>query len=134
MTDLFLKFLELYFEKKSCSVEARIPARFEIAQNASIFMFASKFFENTNIWINRTPWRATFEWKILKLSNIQFWFKYYSSPVITPDSARYLYPNKSQILSFFRVAKRGWVIRRNLISCFFSYNFNQQKLLHTKRK
>ena len=33
---------------------------------------------------------------------------------ITPDSARYSYPNNSQIPSFFRVAKRGWVIRQNL--------------------
>ena len=65
---------------------------------------------------------------------LKFWFKYYLSRVITHDSAQYSYPSNSRLLSFFRVAKRGWVIRRNLISCLFSYNFNQQKLLHTKRK
>ena len=74
------------------------------SQNASLFVFASKFYQNT-----------------------KFWFEYNSSRVITPDSARYLYPNNSWILSFFRVAKRGRVIRPNLTSlvkCFvIKYNF-----------
>ena len=46
---------------------------------------------------------------------LKFRFKYYSSRVITPDSAWYSYPNNSQLPSFFRVAKRGQVIRRNLM-------------------
>ena len=48
--------------------------------------------------------------------NDVFRFEYYSSRVITHDSARYLYPSNSRIPSFFRVAKQGRVIRRNFVN------------------
>ena len=47
-------------------------------------------------------WSTNCKSRILK-----FRFKYYSSRVITPDSARYSYPSNSRIPSFFWVAKRG---------------------------
>ena len=62
--------------------------------NASIFVFA---------------WSTNCKSRILKS-----WFEYYSSQVLTPNSARYLYPSNSWIPSFFLVAKRGRVIRWNL--------------------
>ena len=68
------------------------------SRNASLFVFVSKFYQNTS--------------QILK-----FQFEYYSSRVITPDSARYCTIN-SRIPSFFRVAKPGRVIRRNLLCIF----------------
>ena len=39
--------------------------------------------------------------------------------LLTPDSAQYSYPSNSRIPIFFRVAKRGQVIRRNLTGCVF---------------
>ena len=47
---------------------------------------------------------------------LNFQLEYYSSRVITPDSARYSYPSNSRIPSFFRVAKRGRVICQNLLN------------------
>ena len=46
---------------------------------------------------------------------IKLRFKYYSSRVIPPESARYSYPSYSRIQSFFGVVKRGRVICRNLL-------------------
>ena len=45
---------------------------------------------------------------------LKFQFIYYSSQVITPDSAWYSSPSNSRIPIFFRVAKWGRVIGRNL--------------------
>ena len=44
----------------------------------------------------------------------KFRIKYYSSLVLTPDLTWYSIPNNTQIPSFFRIAKRGRVICRNL--------------------
>ena len=52
---------------------------------------------------------------ICKSRILKIRFKYNLSQVITPNSARYLYPNNSWIPSFFWVSKRGRVIRRNLV-------------------
>ena len=56
---------------------------------------------------------------------LKFRFEYYSSRVIALDLARYLYPSYSQIPSFFRVAKRGWVIRRNLVPIKIFWIFSE---------
>ena len=36
----------------------------------------------------------------------KFWFEYYSSQIITPDSAWYSTPNNTRISSYFRITKR----------------------------
>ena len=62
---------------------------------------------------------------------LKFRFEYYLSQVITPDSARYLYLSNCRIPSFFREAKRGLVIRRNLVettsSCLKGFRWNKKK-------
>ena len=73
-------------------------------RNASLFVLLCKFYQNTS-----------------KSRILKFRFKYYWSRVITPDWAPHSYPSKSRIPIFFRVAKRGRVIRRKLMhwNCLF---------------
>ena len=78
----------------------QIPARFELAHLIGLRACIYK--------------SAKVEAQIVKTRILKFRFKYYLSRVITLDSARYSYPSKSRIPSFFRVAKRGWVSHRNL--------------------
>ena len=83
------------------------------------------FSRSTNTSPVRTRWNIIIHTRILihvmtffsrnayKRQILKFWFEYYSSRVITPNSA--WYPSNSWIPSFFWVAKQGRVIRRNLI-------------------